>query len=86
MMLYIDPGSVEMVKASKDYDTTSSGPLTRTVGEPGKSFSGSGVWGDATLATEKKGRLIVEATVAGLLSDIAKLRQVKSPAASSKLP
>jgi creatinine amidohydrolase len=37
-------------------------------------YSASGVWGDATLATVEKGRIVVEATVDGVLRDIESLR------------
>lgn len=73
MMLYIDPGSVDMTKAVKDYDTTGKGVLTRVEGGPG-TYSPSGVWGDATLATAKKGKKLVECLVAGILKDIELLR------------
>lgn len=82
MMLYINPGAVDMTRAVKDY-TPSAGPLrlTRTLGAPG-TYSPSGVWGDATLATPEKGRVIVEALVAGILQDIEALRRAPLPAAS----
>lgn len=82
MMLYINPGAVDMSRAVKDY-TPSTGPLrlTRTQGAPG-TYSPSGVWGDPTLATPEKGRVIVEALVAGILQDIEALRRAIPPALS----
>jgi creatinine amidohydrolase len=82
MMLFIDPASVDMRGAVKEY-SPSSGPLqlTRRRGAPG-TFSESGVWGDPTLATRDKGRLIVEGLVAGILEDIEGLRRAAPPAAS----
>jgi creatinine amidohydrolase len=74
MMLHIDPQCVDMSKAAKDYHP-GSGPLTPNASEPGV-YSPTGIYGDATLATAEKGRIIVEATVADLIRDIAALRQV----------
>ncbi len=74
MMLYIDPQCVDMSKAAKDYHP-GRGPLTPNAGEPGV-YSQTGIFGDATLATAEKGRIIVEATVADLVGDIAELRKV----------
>src|SRR5262249_3562966 len=66
MMLYIDPRSVDMTKAVKDF-RPGEGPLTRNPGAAGV-YSPTGVWGDATLATRDKGRLIVEAMVHDILA------------------
>jgi creatinine amidohydrolase len=74
MMLYIAPESVEMTKAVKDYHGNKSGGLTRTPDGPGV-YSPTGVWGDATLATREKGRVVVEATVESILRDIEALRK-----------
>ena len=85
MMLYIDPSSVDMSKAVRDY-TPSSGmsKLTRTR-DSGGTYSPSGVWGDPTLATREKGRVFVEALVAGIQEDIGNLRTaaLPSPTAST---
>lgn len=79
MMLYIAPDRVDMSKAVKDDRPTRPGGLTRREDGPGV-YSPSGVWGDATLATREKGRVIVEATVAGILREIEALRTVPLPA------
>jgi creatinine amidohydrolase len=86
MMLYIDPGSVDMTRAVRDY-TPSSGPprLTRQRGAQG-TYSPSGVWGDPTLATRAKGERLVEALVAGVLDDIERLRRSGLPAATPPRP
>ena len=77
MMLYIDPGSVDMRAQSARYTpATGSLHLTRRRGAPG-TFSESGVWGDPTLATREKGRVVVEALVAGILEDIESLRRAR---------
>jgi creatinine amidohydrolase len=78
MMLYIRPDRVDMSKAVKDDAESRPGGLTRKPGNPG-TYSPSGVWGDATLATREKGRVVVEAMVEGMLKDIAALRAARAP-------
>jgi creatinine amidohydrolase len=86
MMLFIDPDAVNMRLAVKEY-APSPGPLrlTRTPGGPG-TFSASGIWGDPTLATKEKGRVIVEALVAGILDDIEAIRGAPLPSPSALTP
>ena len=79
-MLYIDPTLVDMSKAVRDFNPESErGGLTRTPGNPGV-YSASGVYGDATLASAEKGRVVVEALVEGLVRDIERLRVAELPA------
>ena len=73
MMLYMDPSLVDMSKAAKDYHPQGTGGLTRNPAGPG-TYSPTGIWGDATLATREKGRRVVEAMVEGMLAEIAALR------------
>ena len=82
MMLYVDPASVDMSKAVRDYYPGGAARLTRTRGGPG-TYSQSGVYGDPTLATPDKGRIIVEALVQGVLDDIEKVRSAPLPASSA---
>ena len=86
MTLFIDPDAVDMRRAIKEY-TPSPGPLrlTRTRGGAG-TFSESGIWGDPTLATREKGRVIVEALVAGILEDIEAIRRAPLPSPSALAP
>ncbi len=86
-MLYIDPTSVEMRKAVKDYhprpDGRSTGRLTRDpkVAERNEGvYSPTGSWGDPTLATREKGKIVAEATAAVILKQIETLRQAALPA------
>jgi creatinine amidohydrolase len=72
IMLYIDPASVDMSKAVKDYHPGAGG-LTRDPKGVG-AYSASGVFGDATLATREKGREIVETLVSRLVKEIDDLR------------
>jgi creatinine amidohydrolase len=79
MMLYIDPSSVDMSRAVKDYAPSSQ--LLRLTRQPGGSgiYSRSGIWGDPTRATREKGRVFVEALVTGILGDIKQLRSAALP-------
>jgi creatinine amidohydrolase len=77
MMLYIDPTSVDMRKAVKDYHPGTS-PFTRDPTGKGL-YSASGVFGDATLATREKGRQVVEALVERVLNEIEDLRHARLP-------
>ena len=80
MMLHIDPRSVDMSKAVKDYGPRSTPfALTRRPGGPG-TYSPTGIWGDPTLATAQKGRIFTDALIAGILEDIAALRAAAPPA------
>jgi creatinine amidohydrolase len=73
MLLYIDPSLVDMSKAAKDFHPQGQGGLTRDPKGPG-TYSPTGIWGDATLATREKGRRVVEAMVEGMLREIEALR------------
>ncbi len=74
MMLYMFPDRVDMSKAVKDDSPQGTGGLSRVQGD-GRTYSPSGTWGDATLATREKGRVVVEAMVAGMLREIDALRR-----------
>lgn len=78
MMLYMYPDRVDMSKAVKDDAPQGTGGLSRVPGTA-KTYSPSGVWGDATLATREKGRVVVEAMVAGMLHEIELLRARTTP-------
>jgi len=82
MMLYIAPQSVDMKKAVKDYHPGGS-PLSRVPDEK-RTYSASGTFGDATLATREKGRQIVEAMVARLVQEIEDLRKAPVPGPARK--
>ena len=56
IMLYIAPESVDMSKAVKDYHPGAKNGLSRDP-KTDATYSASGVFGDATLATRAKGRL-----------------------------
>ena len=77
MMLFVDPSAVDMSKAVREYGP-GSGPMTRQKDAPGL-FSSTGVFGDATVATREKGRVIVETLVDGVLADVARIRTAALP-------
>ena len=76
MMLYIDPSLVDMRKAVKDYHPQGTGGLTRDPKGKG-TYSATGVWGDPTLATREKGRVVVEAMVEGMVAEVRALAALK---------
>ncbi len=83
-MLYIDPASVEMRKAVKDYYSRpdNSRGLTRDPQAAARgegTYSPTGSWGDPTLATREKGKIVTEATTAIILKQIETLRQTALP-------
>jgi creatinine amidohydrolase len=84
MMLYIDPSSVDMAKAVRDYRPAVPGLFRLTRDPNGRgTYSRSGIWGDPTLATREKGRIIVEALVAGIVADLDALKKAPLPQAVS---
>ena len=83
MMLFVDPSKVEMSRAAREL-APESVPfrLTRSEGTRG-TYSPSGVWGDATLATREKGAVLVEALMRAIRGDIDDLRRTPPPVATS---
>jgi creatinine amidohydrolase len=81
MMLYLAPATVDMTKAADDYHPGEGG-LTRNPNGPG-SYSATGIFGNAMLATKEKGEQITKALVEGILAEIDGLRQAPVPQASS---
>jgi creatinine amidohydrolase len=78
MILYMEPGAVDMSKAVKDYHPSGKGGLTRDPNGPG-TYSPTGIWGDPTLASREKGKIVVEAFVDTLLKEIEDLRGAPLP-------
>ncbi|MET0619945.1 MAG: creatininase family protein, partial [Thermoanaerobaculia bacterium] len=78
MILYMSPGDADMAKAVKDYHP-GKGSLTRDEKAEGKTYSPTGVFGDATLATKEKGRIVTEALVEAILKEIEELRNSQPP-------
>jgi len=77
LLLCIDPSSVDMTKASKDYHP-GSGPLTREPRGRG-AYSPTGIYGDATLATAEKGRKVLDALLEAIVRDIEDVRSSPIP-------
>jgi creatinine amidohydrolase len=76
-MLYIAPDIVKMSKAVKDYDPRP-GRKGLTRDPKGKGvYSPTGIWGDPTLATKDKGRIIVEMTVKEIIGQIKQIMDLK---------
>ena len=84
MMLFVDPSAVDMTRATREY-AEGRGVLTRQEGGRGV-VSKSGVLGDATLATAQKGKMLVDALVAGMVDDIESIRSAPLPAVKSAAP
>lgn len=79
LMLYIDPASVDMSRAQKDYTPGPGGRgFTRQRGGAGI-YSPTGAWGDPTLATREKGQYVTEQLVTVMLQDIETLRRAALP-------
>ncbi len=75
MMLCIAPQTVDMSKAARDIPPVDGpGPLTLDPGNPNGRYSATGIYGDATLATQEKGKVVIEAMVAGINEEISDLR------------
>lgn len=83
MMLYMYPHVVRMSKAVNDYHPGVGGMgLTQDSAaavRDGKVWSRSGTYGNATLATRAKGRIVVEAQVKGMVAEIEQLRKTPIP-------
>ena len=78
MMLYIAPETVDMKKAARDIPVNDGpGPLSLDPKNP--RYSATGIYGDATLATREKGKIVVEAMVVGVNQEINALRKMTRP-------
>jgi creatinine amidohydrolase len=79
MMLVFAPAKVNMSKAAADFGAgKGTGPFSP---DPNASRSSpSGIYGDATLASLDKGKVVVDGYVAIMLADIAALRASTPPA------
>lgn len=77
MMLYIAPETVNLPLAQRDiHPDKGPGGLTRNPDATGGVYSPTGAWGDPTLATREKGRVVVEAWVESLIAALTKLRDL----------
>lgn len=70
IMLHIAPDTVDMSKAVKDLDLRPNRKgLTRDPNGDGH-FSPTGIWGDPTLATREKGKIIVDIMISTIVKQI----------------
>jgi creatinine amidohydrolase len=77
MMLYIAPETVKMSKAAKDCDTRPNRRgLTRDPNSEGI-YSPTGIWGDPTLATAEKGKIIIDIILDRILSELKELSRLR---------
>jgi creatinine amidohydrolase len=72
VMLYISPEVVRMEQAVPELAADRPGGLTRDPSGNGV-YSASGAWGDPTLATAEKGRIVIEAMVREIVARINSL-------------
>lgn len=80
MMLYIDPSSVDMSLAVKDFSPPSTPMRLRRQRDGTGTYSPTGIWGDPTPATREKGQVVVEALVTTMLKHIVTVRTAPLPA------
>ena len=88
MMLYIDPSVVNMSVAQRDYSPSPTQPIQLTRNPTGGrgTYSPTGAWGDPSLATRDKGRVVVETTVSAIRSEIEELRRAALPRGETTAP
>jgi creatinine amidohydrolase len=81
LALYMYPDKVRMELARDDYHPGAGGltPDSAKAAREGKTWSVTGTFGYATLATREKGRVVAEAMVQGMLKEIAELRRLPIP-------
>ena len=73
IMLYIATEIVDMNKAVKDYDSRPNRKgLTRNPNGDGI-YSSTGIWGDPTLATKEKGRILTKAIINEIIRQVNQL-------------
>ncbi|HEX8796716.1 MAG TPA: creatininase family protein [Polyangiaceae bacterium] len=78
LTLAVAPGSVDMSKAVRDIHEHQPGGLVRSPDEPG-TYSPTGCYGDATLATREKGEKLAAALMTALERDVDDLRTAPLP-------
>ena len=84
MMLHVDSASVDMKAAARDFSRASQPfRLTRTAGAPG-TYSRTGIWGDATLATKEKGTIVIDRLVSTLVDEVEQLRSAPLPSPTTQ--
>jgi creatinine amidohydrolase len=86
MLLFIDPGGVDMSRASRELAPESS-PFLLSRREGGRgTHSATGVFGDASRATPQKGAVLVDALLRAIRADVDDLRRTPPPVATEPAP
>lgn len=70
MMLYMLPEVVKLSLAKPEISSPGPGPFTRNPNDPSKRYTATGAYGDPTLATVEKGRIVTERLVEYLINQI----------------
>lgn len=83
IMLHIAADRVDMKKATCDFDARQKGRLSRRR-QGNLSYSPSGIWGDARLATAAKGAAVVKSINDQLLDELEQLRRAAPLRKTSK--
>jgi creatinine amidohydrolase len=78
MMLYIAPETVDMSRAVRECTTEGPAPLVRDPSAQG-TYSKSGCYGDPTLATREKGKVVMDGWVEAVVREIEELRSASAP-------
>jgi creatinine amidohydrolase len=78
MMLYIAPETVDMSRAVSECHVEGPAPLVRDPEAKG-TYSKSGCYGDPTLATREKGRIVMDGWVEAVVREIEGLRATAAP-------
>lgn len=73
MMLYMAPEIVRLQLAQPELHESRPGPLTRDPHNTQGVYTPTGAWGDPTLATKEKGKILAEALVAHIVDSIKKM-------------
>jgi creatinine amidohydrolase len=85
LMLVAAPSSVDMSRAVRDIHPQRPGGLVRSPDGPG-TYSPTGVYGDATLATREKGEKLAQAVLRALERDVDAVRVAPLPTPAAPLP
>jgi creatinine amidohydrolase len=85
LMLALAPASVDMSKAVRDVHEQRPGGLVRSPEQQG-TYSPTGVYGDATLATREKGERLAAVMMRALERDVDELRAATLPQLPPALP
>ncbi|KTD36583.1 Creatinine amidohydrolase [Legionella nautarum] len=72
LILYIKPEMVDLMKAKPEENAAFPGPLTRNIEANDKTISVTGAWGNPTLATREKGKIVMKLLLEMLKKDFSR--------------